>query len=133
MDDHMIPDPSKIHPVEDYKEFCLIKNVIKNSNITVGDYTYYDAEQDNNVSKNESEDNSKNVSEDFEKNNILYCNPNAKYKDKITIGKFCSISSGVKFFMNGGNHNPKRLSTYPFETFYDGFEKEPLDLLTKAI
>ena len=136
----MIPDPNKIQPIDDYKEFCFLKNVIKNSNITVGDYTFYDAEQDNNVSKSEPEDNSKsepeddlkNVSEDFEKNNILYYNPNAKYKDKITIGKFCSISSGVKFFMNGGNHNPKLLSTYPFETFYGGFEKDKLGSVNKG-
>ena len=132
MDENMIPDPNQAHPVKGYKEFCLIKNVIKNLNITVGDYTYYDAEQDNNVSKNESGDNSKNVSEDFETNNILYYNPHNKHKDKVTIGKFCSISSGVKFFMNGGNHNPKALSTYPFETFYDGFEKDKLGSVNKG-
>ena len=116
----------------------MVSTPFKNPNIIVGDYTYYDAEHDNKSLKDskDSEDlkDSKilKVLKGFEENNILYYNPHNKHKDKITIGKFCSISSGVKFFMNGGNHNPKLLSTYPFETFYGGFEKDTLGSVNKG-
>lgn len=40
-----IPDPGAIFPNK-YKTSCFIKNVIKAPNITVGDYTYYDDEND---------------------------------------------------------------------------------------
>ena len=35
--------------------------------------------------------------------------------DKLIIGKFCQIASGVKFLMNGGNHLLSGISTYPFK------------------
>ena len=37
-----IPDPNKIIPNEKIPSLCYIKNVIKNPNIIVGDFTYYD-------------------------------------------------------------------------------------------
>lgn len=36
----------------------------------------------------------------------------------LTIGNFCSIAKGVKFLL-GGNHDYKRLSTYPFNLYTD--------------
>ena len=50
-----------------------LKNVVKNPNIIVGDYTYYDDPID---------------SEGFEKN-VLYHYP--FLHDKLKIGKFCVI------------------------------------------
>lgn len=35
--------------------------------------------------------------------------------DSVSIGKFCSISAGVKIF-GGGEHDTNRVSTYPFRT-----------------
>ena len=29
-------------PLDDYDRLCFLKNVVKNPNIIVGDYTYYD-------------------------------------------------------------------------------------------
>lgn len=53
---------------------------------------------------------------DFEKNNVLYhyllCN-----KERLVIGKYCSVACGVKFMFTGGNHTLKSLSTYPFPVF----------------
>ena len=34
--------------------------------------------------------------------------------DKLIIGKFCKIASGVTFRMNGANHQMNAASTYPF-------------------
>lgn len=93
------PDPNQIFPLPNYNRLCFLKNAIKNPNIIVGDYTYYD--------DFESVDN-------FEKN--------VKYHfdfvgDKLIIGKFCMIASGVCFIMNGANHLTNSISTYPFAIF----------------
>ncbi|MFH4965569.1 CatB-related O-acetyltransferase [Gaetbulibacter sp. M235] len=91
-------------PLDNYDRLCFLKNIIKNPNIIVGDYTYYD--------------DSENV-ENFEKN--------VKYHfdfvgDKLIIGKFCMIASDVKFIMNGANHLTNSLTTYPFAIFGNGWE-----------
>ena len=93
------PDHNQKYPLENYNRLCFLKNVIKNTNIIVGDYTYYD--------DFESVDN-------FEKN--------VKYHfdfigDKLIIGKFCMIASGVTFIMNGANHLSDSISSYPFAIF----------------
>lgn len=54
---------------------------------------------------------------DFEKNNVLYHYP--INKDKLIIGKFCSIACGTKFMFTSGNHSLKSLSTYTFPIFFD--------------
>lgn len=94
-----IPNPNTIFPNE-YKTSCFIKNVIKASNITVGDYTYYD---DNNHP------------EDFEKNNVLFNYP--EFGDKLIIGNFCAIASGTTFIMGPANHRISSITTYPFNVF----------------
>lgn len=94
-----IPDPNEIFPNE-YKNMCFIKNVIKASNIMIGDYTYYDDNDDPTT---------------FEQDNILFNYP--EYKDKLIIGKFCAIASGVKFIMGSANHRMSSVTTYPFNVF----------------
>ncbi|MCB9207509.1 MAG: CatB-related O-acetyltransferase [Ignavibacteriales bacterium] len=94
-----IPDKNQTFPLPNYKRLCFLKNIIKNPNIVVGDYTYYDDFEDVN---------------NFEKN--------VKYHfdfigDKLIIGKFCMIASDVKFIMNGANHLSKSISSYPFAIF----------------
>lgn len=91
-------------PLENYDRLCFLKNVIKNPEIIVGDYTYYD---------------------DFE--NVENFEKNVKYHfdfigDKLIIGKFCMIASDVKFIMNGANHLTNSLTTYPFAIFGHGWE-----------
>ncbi|GHT76468.1 hypothetical protein FACS1894124_8430 [Spirochaetia bacterium] len=39
------------------------------------------------------------------------------YNDKLIIGKFCQIASGVEFIMNGANHQMACVSTFPFYIF----------------
>lgn len=54
---------------------------------------------------------------EFQFNNVLY-----HYyinKDRLVIGKFCSIACGAKFIFTSANHALGSLSTYPFPIFYD--------------
>ena len=86
-------------PLENYDRLCFLKNIIKNPNIIVGEYTYYD---------------------DFE--NVENFEKNVKYHfdfigDKLIIGKFCMIASGINFIMNGANHLTESISSYPFAIF----------------
>ena len=94
-----IPDKNKKFPLEHYDRLCFLKNIIKNPNIIVGDYTYYD---------------------DFE--SVENFEKNVKYLfdfigDKLVIGKFCMIASDVTFIMNGANHLNDAISTFPFAIF----------------
>ena len=91
----------KIYPRSKDKETIYLRNVITNPNITVGDYTIY-----NDFVREPK---------DFEKNNVLYQYP--VNKDKLIIGKFCSIACGTKFIFNSANHTLSSLSTYPFPIF----------------
>lgn len=98
------PDKNIKFPLENYDRLCFLKNIVKNPNIIVGDYTYYD---------------------DFE--NVENFEKNVKYLfdfvgDKLIIGKFCMIASDVKFIMNGAYHLTDALSTYPFAVFGKGWE-----------
>lgn len=93
------PNPHHPHPMEGFPQICFIKNTVSNPNIIIGDYTYYDDPED---------------SENFERN-VLYHFP--FIGDKLIIGKFCAISRGIKFIMNGANHKLSGFSTYPFEIF----------------
>lgn len=98
------PDKFSKFPLEHYSRLCFLKNIVKNPNIIVGDYTYYD---------------------DFE--NVENFEKNVKYMfdftgDKLIIGKFCMIASGVTFIMNGANHLTDSISTYPFAIFGNGWE-----------
>jgi len=94
-----IPDKHTAFPLEHYDRLCFLKNIVKNPNIIVGDYTYYD---------------------DFE--NVENFEKNVKYLfdftgDKLIIGKFCMIASDVTFIMNGASHLSESISTYPFAIF----------------
>ena len=98
------PDKHTLFPLDNYQRLCILKNIIKNPNIIVGDYTYYDDFED---------------VENFEKN--------VKYHfdfvgDKLIIGKFCMIASNVTFIMNGANHLSQAITAYPFAIFGNGWE-----------
>ena len=99
------PDPKAIYPLPFHKKMVFLKNIIQNPNIQVGDYTYYDDLED---------------PCNFEKNVLYHFD---FIGDKLLIGKFCAIASGVKFIMNGGNHETKPISSFPFEIFGNGWER----------
>lgn len=92
-----------------------LKNVITNPNIIVGEYTIYNDFVNNPMN--------------FEINNVLYHYP--INRDKLVIGKFCSIACGAKFIFNSANHTLSSLSTYPFPIFFEEWNLDVKDI-TKA-
>lgn len=96
------PDPNVVHPIAGYDKEIYIKPTINNPNIVVGDFTY--------IADSEFESH---VAHHYEWNG-----------DKLIIGKFCQIASGVEFIMNGANHQMNAVSTFPFYTL-EGWDMEP--------
>ena len=102
----------KIYPRTSDKQTVYLKNVISNPNIEVGDYTMYNDFVHDPI--------------DFEKNNVLYHYP--VNKDKLKIGKFCSVACGAKFLFTSANHTMKSLSTYPFPIFFEEWGLDGKDI-----
>ena len=102
----------KIYPRANDQETVYLKHVITNPNIIVGDFTMYnDFVRD---------------PRDFEKNNVLYHFP--INRDRLIMGKFCSIACGAKFLFTSANHTQKSLSTYPFPIFFDEWDLDVEDI-----
>lgn len=98
-----IPDSNKLYPRTGDPQTIYLKNAITRGSISVGDYTMYnDAVHD---------------PRDFEKNNVLYHYP--VNRDRLIIGRFCSIACGAKFLFTSANHAMRSLSTYPFPIFFE--------------
>lgn len=98
------PNPNTIYPVAGYKYEIYVKPTIKNKNIIVGDFTY--------IADSEFESH---VTHHYDFNH-----------DKLIIGKFCQIASGVEFVMNGANHQMNAVSTFPFYTLEGWNQAVPL-------
>lgn len=98
------PSPASKYPLPGQRRLVYLKNIITNPNIIVGDYTYYDDWEN---------------PENFLRNVLYHFD---FQKDRLIIGKFCAIASGVKFIMNGGNHCTDWLTNYPFPVFGNGWE-----------
>lgn len=105
---------TKIYPRTGDQQTVYLNAVIKDPQIEVGDYTIYnDFIADSLL---------------FEKNNVLYHYP--IHREKLIIGKFCSIACGTKFLFNCANHTLKSLSTYTFPLFYEEWELEKSNITT---
>jgi len=96
------PNPNTVHPIPGYEKEIYVKPTIKNPNIIVGEFTY--------IADSEFESH---VTHHYEWNG-----------DKLIIGKFCQIATGVEFVMNGANHQMNAVSTFPFYTM-EGWEMAP--------
>jgi virginiamycin A acetyltransferase len=94
-----IPLANNPYPLPNQTRVGFLKNHITRPNIQVGDYTYYDDPVG---------------MQEFEKNVLYHFD---FIGDRLIIGKFCSIATGVKFIMNGGNHRTDWLTNYPFPIF----------------
>ena len=105
---------TKIYPRTGDKQTVYLNAVIKDPQIEVGDYTIYNDFIANPLL--------------FEKNNVLYHYP--IHREKLIIGKFCSIACGTKFLFNCANHTLKSLSTYTFPLFYEEWELEKSNITT---
>ena len=89
-----LPDPNVIHPIAGYDKEIYVKPTITNSSIIVGDFTYI-------------------ADSEFE-SHVTHFYPWSR--DKLIIGKFCQIATGVEFVMNDANHQMNSVSTFPFYT-----------------
>lgn len=96
------PNPNTVHPIPGYENEIYVKPTLTKPNIIVGDFTYI-------------------ADPDFESHVTHHYEWNG---DKLIIGKFCQIGTGVEFIMNGANHQMNAVSTYPFYTL-EGWDMNP--------
>ena len=102
MSDKKTPDPNTLHPIAGYENEIYVKPAVKNPAIIVGDFTYI-------------------ADSDFESHVTHLYDWNG---DRLVIGKFCQIASGVEFVMNGANHQMNAVTTFPFYTL-EGWNAAP--------
>lgn len=107
---NFIPDANCPYPLPQHRRVCFLKNFIQSDKILVGDYTYYDDPEN---------------PEGFEAQNVLYHYGD----DRLIIGKFCAIATGVTFIMNGANHKLDGISSFPFPIFGGAWGEEMPQLL----
>ncbi len=93
-----------------HDRIVFLKPLVTSPLIEVGEFTYYDDPDDATA---------------FETRNVLH-----HYgPERLIIGKFCAIATGVQFIMNGANHRMSGPSTYPFPIM-GGAWAEHMDLVT---
>lgn len=76
----------------------FLKPLITNPRIEVGEYTYYDDEDDPTL---------------FETHNVL----GAAGPERLVIGKFCAIASGARFVLSPVDHARATPTAFPFLIF----------------
>jgi virginiamycin A acetyltransferase len=106
------PDPTALHPIAGQTRVVFLKPLVRSPRIEVGEYTYYDSFGD---------------PLEFERDAVLY----AFGPERLVIGRFCALASGVRFLMPGANHADRGPSTFPFGVFgppWDG----TMDLVMSA-
>ncbi len=103
---------TKIYPRIGDLQTVYLNTVIRDPSIEVGDYTIYN-DFVNDLC-------------DFERNNVLYHYP--VHRERLVIGKFCSIACGAKFLFNCANHSLRSLSTYTFPLFYEEWGLDRADV-----
>ena len=105
---------TKIYPRTVDKQTVYLNTIIQDPQIVVGDYTIYNDFVNDPLL--------------FEKNNVLYHYP--IHKEKLVIGKFCSIACGTRFLFNCANHTLNSLSTYTFPLFYEEWNLEKSNVVS---
>lgn len=94
-----------------YRDSIIIKDHVKSKHIIAGDYSYYSG-----YYHEKSFDNC-----------VMYLDElddkiPSNQIDKLIIGKFCSIASGVKFMLGGTQgHNYKWIASHPLDGFDDKY------------
>jgi virginiamycin A acetyltransferase len=87
-----------LHPVEGQDRVVYLRPLVTDPRIEVGEYTYSDDPDD---------------ALGCERNAVLY----AYGPERLIIGRYCAIASGVRFVMPGANHADLGPSTFPFGIF----------------
>ncbi|MFD5587256.1 CatB-related O-acetyltransferase [Streptomyces sp. NPDC127063] len=103
-------DPTVLNPLPGQPRLVLLRPLVTSPLIEVGEFSYYDDPHD---------------ATSFETRNVLY-----HYgPEKLVIGRFCALGTGVRFLMNGANHRMDGPSTFPFPSM-GGSWADHFDLLT---
>ena len=110
---HSAPDPMTLHPVAGHRRVVFLKPLVSNPNIVVGEYSYYDDPDDPTA---------------FERDAVLY----AYGPERLVIGRYCAIASGVRFLLPGANHADLGPSTFPFGIFGSPWSERTMDLVMSA-
>lgn len=94
------PDPSLLHPMPGAPSVMFIRNIPGlPASIDAGDFSYYD---------------DPGGPEAFLANVRYHYDFNG---DRLVIGRYCALATGVTFLLNGGNHRTAGISTFPFPIF----------------
>lgn len=106
------PDPNELYPIEGYEREIYVKPAVNDPRIIVGDFTYI-------------------ADSDF-LSHVTHFYPWSR--DKLIIGKFCQLASGVEFMMNDANHQMSAVTTFPFYTLsgWDAAPPRPEDMPCKG-
>ncbi|GAA2082585.1 CatB-related O-acetyltransferase [Streptomyces albiaxialis] len=107
----MAPDPTVVHPLPEHDRVVFLKPLVTSPTIDVGAYTYYDDPEG---------------ATEFEHRNVAY----AYGPERLVIGKYCALATGVLFLMAGAEHPTMGVSTYPFTMFGGRWAEDTLDLVT---
>jgi virginiamycin A acetyltransferase len=107
------PNPTVLHPVAGQDRVVYLRPLVTDPRIEVGEYTYYDDPDD---------------ALGFERNAFLY----AYGPERLIIGRYCAIASGVRFVMPGANHADLGPSTFPFGIFGEPWAELTMDLVMGA-
>ncbi len=92
------PNPLATNPIPGQPRVQYLRTLVTSKLIEVGDYSYYD---------------DPNGAARFEIDNVLY-----HYgPDRLRIGRYCALATGVRFLMNGANHRMDGITTFPFPIF----------------
>ncbi|WP_424933583.1 CatB-related O-acetyltransferase [Amaricoccus macauensis] len=101
------PSPDTLHPMPGFPRVVFLRPLAEGlANVDVGEFSYYDDPDD--------------ATEFFEKNVLHHYD---FIGDRLVIGRFVAIATGVKIFMNGGTHAMTGFSTFPFNIFGHGWEQ----------
>jgi len=96
-----LPDPDALHPLPEHPRVVHLAPLAQGwANVTVGRFAYYDDPD---------------APERFFERNVQHHHD--FLGDRLTIGAFAAIATGAMIVMNGGNHDQRGFSTYPFDAF----------------
>ncbi|MFE2413647.1 CatB-related O-acetyltransferase [Kitasatospora sp. NPDC059408] len=105
------PDPTALHPLPGHDRVVLLRPLVKDPRIEVGEYTYFDDPDG---------------ATRFEERNVLY----SYGPERLVIGKYCALATGTRFLMAGAAHPAIGVSTFPFTMFGGSWTEQTLDIVT---
>lgn len=105
------PDPTALHPLPGHDRVVLLRPLVKDPRIEVGEYTYFDDPDE---------------ATRFEERNVLY----SYGPERLVIGKYCALATGTRFLMAGAAHPDIGVSTFPFTMFGGSWTEQTLDIVT---